>query len=189
MVLTGADKKILEHVDQWGGITIKQAAKIFYPSGQFAYDSARMKLKKISKLELLQTRRDPYLNELVYFKSKEPSTHRIALLNLYAEYIYCKVPISHFQGERYFANKRHSDGFIAWDNGTQAAFIEVDLFHETNVKKYEDLFEVEEYQQKYGMFPHLIILSITPRHVDSKNFTVINMDLKCTDFVQKVLAL
>jgi len=191
MTITNKDKRILNFIEEWESITINQCAQMFYPP-KFGYDYARQKLKKLKDREVLKMMHDPILDEHVYYIDKIPSPHNNALLNFYTNCIAFKLSIMSFEKEKSFLGKSiRSDGFCIWEGqyGAQIGIIEVDLYHNTNIGKYEKLYQDGELQKQYGDFPYLIILSLTPRHISSKNITIISMNLKCSDFIEKVLPL
>jgi hypothetical protein len=183
-------KKIIKFMeDKDLGLTINQAALMFYPR-KFAYDYARLKLKKMWKMDCIKKYTSNYSNELIYYFDKKPSFHNNAVLNIYANFIGVGYKITEFRPPEciWMEGKYKSDGFIVAENDKEIriAIIEVDHSNVTNMKKYEDLFESGELQRKYGVFPMVIILSDVERNYKSDNFTVVSMDIRCSNF-QKVL--
>jgi len=142
MSISGNDKKILKWIEQYGSITIRQAADMVYKT-TFGYDYARQRLKDLKdKYKILKCIHDPVLDEHLYYTDKEPTAHSNAIYNFYSNLVKYKLPIIHFQKEKQFLEgKVRADGFIVWQNqnGEQImAFIEVDIYHNTSIKKYLD---------------------------------------------------
>jgi hypothetical protein len=188
-MITKKDKQILDFIEQRGSISINQCAQMFYPY-RFGYDYARLKLKKLKGMELLKVTHDPILNEHLYYINKAPSPHNNAILNFYTNLIAFKLPVRIFEREKAFKDINiRADGFCVWEGqyGAQIAIIEVDLYHNTNILKYEN--NKDWFIEQYGDMPYLVILSLIPRNVQSQDITIINMDLKCSEFIEKVLSL
>jgi hypothetical protein len=190
MAVTKKDREILKFVEKYGSLSINQAAHMFFPQNQHSYKYSLVKLKQLRDRELINAIHDPILDEHLYYFDKPPTAHSNALLNFYSNMIRFKRRITSFEREKQFDNgKVRADDFIVWDGeyGTQIAILEVDLYHNTDIKKYERIYD--DVVDTYGDFPYLIILSLMPRSVTSDKITIINMDLKCSDFMQKVLPL
>lgn len=190
-MLTDRDKKIIRFMENKKlGLTIWQAGMLFFPSN-FAYDYARLRLRKLWEMGALKRYTNPYSEEIIYYLDEKPSFHDNAVLNVYAALIAAGYTIPYFKHEQVWLNtKCRSDAFIMAENDNEIRYImvEVDKSSLTNIKKYEELYQSGILQEKYGDFPMLLILSDIDRHYDSSNFTVVNIDIKCTNFIQKVLA-
>jgi hypothetical protein len=184
-------KKIIKFMEDTDlGLTINQAALMYYPK-KFAYDYARLKLKKMWESGCIKRYTCNYSNELIYYLDKKPSFHNNAVLNVYANLVSAGYEIKEFRKPEceWMDGKYKSDGFIIAENDKEIriVIVEVDHSNVTNMKKYEELYESCELQRKYGVFPMVVILSDVERSYKSDNFTVITLDIKCSDF-NKVLA-
>jgi hypothetical protein len=150
-----------------------------------------VKLKQMKDRGLLNVTHDPLLDEHLYYIDKAPTPHNNAAINFYSNLIHYKYKVKAFDLKKQYnyGKKVEADGFCVWEsqNGIQIALIEVDLYHNTDIHKYENIHD--NLVDLYGDMPYLIILSLTPRKVSSQNITIINLDLKCTDFMTKVLPL
>lgn len=188
-MITKKDKQILEFIEKWGSISINQCAQMFYPY-RFGYDYARQKLKKLKDRELLKVTHDPILDEHLYYANKVPSPHNNALLNFYTNLIAFKLPVKAFEREKTFKDINvRCDGFCVWEGqyGAQIAVMEVDLYHNTNISKYDN--NKDWFIERFGDMPYLVILSLMHREIYNRDITIINMDLKCSEFMEKVLPL
>jgi hypothetical protein len=188
-MLTGRDKKIIKFMEHYGlGLTINQAAMMFFPK-KFSYYYARTRLRTLWNRNLIRKYKNYYTGELIYYFDKKPSFHNNAVLNVYANFIDAGYEITEFKREReWFGGKYRSDAFIKAENDKEAriVIVEVDFKSVTNMNKYEELYASGELQEQYGVFPMIIILSDVERAYTSDNFTVVSIDIRCSDF-QKVL--
>jgi hypothetical protein len=179
--------KFMEDMDL--GLTINQAALMFYPR-KFAYDYARLKLKRMWEQGYIKRYTNDHSGEIIYYFDKKPSFHNNSVLNVYANFINAGYQIREFKKEcEWLDGKYRSDGFIAVENNKEIrlAAIEVDHANVTNMRKYDEIYWSGELQRKYGDFPMVIILSDVERNYSSDNYTTVTLDIRCSDF-QKVLA-
>lgn len=189
-MLTSRDKRIIKFMEELNlGLTIQQAGQIFFPR-KFAYDYARQRLKILHKdYKIIKKYKNTATGEIIYYLDKKPTYHNNAVLNAYSNFIAAGYNIAHFKHEQqWMEGKYRSDGFLIAENYNEIrmVIIEVDYSSPTNIQKYEELYEVGELQQKYGDFPMVLILSDIERTYQSKNFTIVNLDIRCTEF-NKVL--
>lgn len=188
-MLTQRDKVILRFMESVGlGLTIQQAALMFFPR-KFAYDYARQRMKKLWEMGAVKKYKSDYSEELVYYLNKKPSYHDNAVLNVYAAFTDAGYAITDFKHEfQIIDGKYRADGFIQAENDKEIrmVLIEVDRYSPTNIKKYEEVYESGELQERYGVFPMLIILSDVQRAYKSDNFAIVTLDIKCGEF-SKVL--
>lgn len=202
MLLSQKDKNILKYIEKYNvGITIKQASKMFFPKNQHNYDYARTKLKTLHDRQHLKYHTNDITNEYIYYTDRTPNsflTHDTFSMNVYINLLYYGANILYFNRNEVWKddildNEIRSDGFIIYQFGdkTKAIIIECDIYHDTKdtVKKYEKLFKTNLLQEQYGDFPLLIVMNKIKKNHCSDNFTIINMDLNCNDFVGKVLSL
>ena len=187
-MLTQRDKIILKFMEDVGlGLTIQQAA-MFFPR-KFAYDYARQRMKKLWEMGAIKRYTSDYSNELIYYLDRKPSYHDNAILNIYAAFINAGYEVKDFRHElQLVGGKYRADGIIKAENEKEIriALIEVDRYCSTNVRKYEEVYNLGDLQRKYGVFPMVIILSDVDRNYKSNHFEIVRLDIKCTDF-QKVL--
>jgi hypothetical protein len=189
-MLTPRDKKIIRFMEDINlGLTIEQAALMFFPK-KFAYDYARQRLKKLWSMGATKRYANMYTNELIYYLDKKPSYHNNAILNVYSCFVAAGYKITSFKPEQqWMDNKYRSDGLIIAENENEIriVIIEVDHSSTTNLNKYEELYETGELQRLYGDFPMVLILSNIERSYKSESFTVIGLDMRCTNFFKVLI--
>lgn len=191
-MLSSRDRNILKYIEEFGGITIQQAALLFFPDNPYNYDYARKRLKKMNDEHLIQKYSNFITDEYIYFSGKKPTPHNIFLMNFYINLKHAGANVVQFKREvNFLGGAIRSDGFVIYEFGDKrkAAILEIDISHPTAIAKYEPLFESGELQERLGDFPLIVIMSTVDRKCDSPNFTVINMDIKCKNFVSKILTL
>jgi hypothetical protein len=157
-MLTSKDNKILEFVNEYGGITIQQAHKLFFNT-KYGYDTARRRLKLLEEAEFIKVSRDFVTDLKIYYTHKKPSSHSIILLNFYCELISKGAEVILFQREFKVIGARADALIIYKINGLgKIILVEVDLQHKTKISKYDKCFESKYFQQKYNTFPLIVII-------------------------------
>lgn len=130
-------------------------------------------------------------NERMYYMEKKLSPHDILLFDFYANLVYNNCQIVEFVKEpRWLNGKYRSDGFFVFkfNDVLRACFVEVDLSHTTNFPKYQEIFESNELQEKYGGYPMLVVVGDVEQEYRNDNFDTIYLDFKMNNFAEKVLA-
>ena len=174
--------KILEFVDNYGGITIDIAANLFYQT-KFGYDNARRALKKMKDNGLLKTKNDFLTDKLVYYNKKAISSHRVLLLKLYSKLVFYGADILTFIPE-YKTGCGNCDGFIIYkiNNVIKSIAIEIDINNKTNLKKYDKIYESQHFQKKINTFPILIIVDDKANKRKAKNISKRDYIVNYTDY-------
>lgn len=189
-MITEKDIKIIEFINEYGSITIDQAYKLFFSNATYGKDIARKRLKKLNEIGMLHKTvlKQGLTNELIYYKDRPVSTHKLMLLNLFANLKYYGATINEFRLEYKVGNIR-PDAFISFDykDYTVYAFIEVVLTHQVNYKNYEELKQSGELQSKLGTFPLLVIIANNPVKYEGKNLKVKYLDYRLKNIVQELL--
>jgi hypothetical protein len=165
-MLTGRDLEIVKFVMDNGSITAKQAHKIFFhytKQGKLINQGeiiARRRLKKLADAKELLVLEDWKTNQKIYYLKKKPSVHTIKCLDFYSELIFQGAEILQFKRELKL-HKCTPDAFIAFKiNGKgKMILLEIDLYNKTNPTKYEPIYNNQEFQKKYGIFPLVVIVS------------------------------
>lgn len=203
------DGMILEFIEKYGFITIKQASKIFYKSNSRAYECARLKLKKVLEHGYIKVSDYKLTKENVYQLKGDPKNvgeSRMVALNLYAEIYSLADSIEYFKLEEEWdtgATKRRSDAHIIFtmnkgesNEYMKAYCIEVENYYKLGTDKYDELFESrvihEWYKQKYGAewFPDVLVVSNGLRTIKPhkyEDYKIINLDYSMEGIVQKVI--
>lgn len=156
------DSDLLDFVNEFGGITIEQANKIFFRT-KYGYDTAKRRLKKLKDEGLLKVDKDFLTQKNVYYTYKKPSSHTVMLLNIYAEIASLEAEIVHFEKEFKLINKRADALFITKYKGiAKMIIVEIDINNKTKDSKYQKVFETGEIQKVYGTFPIILIVDKKP---------------------------
>lgn len=174
--------KILEFVDNYGGITIDIAANLFYQT-KFGYDNARRALKKMKDNGLLKTKNDFLTDKLVYYKVKPISSHRVLLLKLYSKLIYYGAEILNFKIE-YKTGVGNIDGLVVYKiNGIiKVLAIEIDINNKTKLEKYDRIYASNHFQAKIKTFPKLLIVDDRAEKRRNKTKNKYNYDVNYVDY-------
>jgi hypothetical protein len=193
--LTKNDRWLLKYLEDTKsrGITITQAGMMLYPGDVNGYQYMRKRMKILHERKLLQYVTNSITNEYIYFTDKKPpNSHDVLVNNFIANLQYYKCEILEYKEKKYWLdNKIMSDGFVIYKylNKYKAAFIEMDNKHATDINKYERLYTEGSTIQELGGFPYVVIMSSVDRHYESKNFLIVQLDIKCSEFASKVLSL
>jgi hypothetical protein len=191
-MLVQRDKKILIFIEQFGSISIYQCAKIFFSQANQSRDLARKRLRKLYDMGLLKYYTNPLSNERMYCVDKKISPHTTFLLDVYASFVESGANILEFYKEpQWLDGKYRSDGFflVEYNGKKRICCVEVDVTHTTDLNKYQEIYDSNIFQDKFGIFPLIIIVGeeIYPNNIDS--FDIVFLDYKLNKFVEKVLAL
>jgi hypothetical protein len=191
-ILTQRDKSILRFIENFGGITIYQCSKVFFTDAKHGYELARKRLKKMYEMKLLKYHTNILTNERIYCTDVKMTPHSVYLIDLYATFIQhgARILDFNFKQPPWMNNKYKSDGFlkIEYNNLVRIFCVEVDVTHSTKLEKYEDIYNSNEIQNKYGTFPMVIIIGDTINQEKSENFDVVYLPYKLEGFSEKVLA-
>lgn len=189
-MITNKDNEIINFCDTFGGITIKQCSKLFYKEAAYKQDLARKRLKKLIDEKYLKGEMDWATNQKVFYISKKPSSHTIMIINYNIELIFLGAEVLEFQKEYQIENICRPDAFIVfkYNNKGKLNFVEVDMSHKTNLKKYLELYNTNKFQSKYGTFPEVVIISST-REYDLKGypFAIKVLDYNLSAMEEKIL--
>lgn len=197
---TEKDKLVIQHVEEYGFITIEQCKNIFYNDIVYGYDVSRVRLLKLTQSEYLKSSRVQILNSNIKFfytedKYKKLSLHSKLLMDYYSKLIECGVlqeDISLFKKEyTWMDGKYRSDGFIKF------AFAGFDFYQiieviasntDIKLKKYEDIFDSKEaHGICEGTFPRIIVIDdvIHKKSIDlERGITIIQLNHKLNNFAQ-----
>lgn len=196
-------RNILNFIDEYGFITSRICAYIFFKNSKCQLDMARRTLRKLVNNKDIVANKDKYGKELIYqFKKNIVSDHKYYLLNFYAEIYNQVTEIEYFKLEESWGSRR-SDAHIIFNNiicgqdSFKSYLIEYDKFHKTNpVEKYNEIYDsgcVQEwYREREGLenhFPDVIIINYSGKCVSSNrdDYKIIGLDYNFTDLLQKVI--
>lgn len=182
-MLMQRDKLILKHIEQYRGITIKQAQYLFFNK---SYENARRRLSDLeNKMGLVKSYKSNYSKEKVFILDKKISDHDLITLD-YLKFLAaneCEILEVKMQ-PKYLKGIIRADAFVIFkkDGYKYFTILEVDYTHYTENTKfqlYEKLYRDKELEAKCeGTFPILIVARPTPGvRYNSKNFEIIYTDL------------
>lgn len=182
-MLMQRDKLILKHIEQYRGITIKQAQYLFFNK---SYENARRRLSDLeNKMGLVKSYKSNYSKEKVFILDKKISDHDLITLD-YLKFLAaneCEIVEVKMQ-PKYLKGIIRADAFVIFkkDGYKYFTILEVDYTHYTENTKfqlYEKLYRDKELEVKCeGTFPILIVARPTPGiRYNSKNFEIIYTDL------------
>lgn len=189
-MLTNRDINILRHVDEYGLITIQQAYKLFFNNAKYGPDLSRKRLKYLAEAgELKYTSlKNSVTREYVFYTGKVPSTHKLYLMNFYANLKYHGVDIILFEREISFGDIR-SDGacIFNYKDNTVFCLLEVAITNQPDYSKYERLKAAGELQKQYGAFPFIVVISDFPLKYKGNMLSIKYLDFAMKDFFQVIL--
>lgn len=189
-MLTDRDIQILRFVNEYGGITINQAYKLFWRDAAYGQDMARKRLKHLADTGALKFTelKQSTSNERVYYITRPYSTHALYLLDFYSNLIFYGAEILDFRKEIVYSKMR-SDCLIkfGYKGGTYIAFVEVVITNQVNYGNYENLKETGQLQEELGAFPSIIIISNVPQKYQGRKLAVKYIDYRQKDFVRLIL--
>lgn len=198
--LTKEDHKILQFVEEFGGITIHEAQNMFYKTQIKGYEIARRHLSKLVSYDKLNVSRDYDFNQNIYYMTKKPPRyHDMLSLDYYSELIKNGVNIIYFKREQHWLDSKYSsDAYCCYNIGTKIFFDILEVVNTKNVeiKKYRELYESGEPQQLNNYinmelgghtkeFPRIILLDDVRHKANlfvNENVKVIQLDLKLNNF-------
>lgn len=182
-MLTFKDNQILQFVEQYGGITIQQAHKLFFNT-KYGYDTARRRLKALYQEGYLKADRDFLSDRLIYYKTKKLSSHSILLLDFYSELVSRGAEVVLFKREFKASNTR-ADGFIIfkYKNIAKMLLVEIDINNRTKVDKYKKCYSEGYFQKQFGAFPVVVIVGKEKRKEEIKGigYKIIRMNYSFDD--------
>ncbi|MBL4937731.1 hypothetical protein JK636_18665 [Clostridium sp. YIM B02515] len=113
--------------------------------------------------------------------------HSIKCIDFYSELVFQGAEILQFKRELKL-HKCTADAFIAFKISGKGKMIllEVDLYNKTNPEKYKELYETQEFQRKYGIFPLITIVSKSKRDKINTPFKVKYIDLRLEDLKEQL---
>lgn len=202
MSITDNDYKIIRHLEKYKYATISHLEKIFYREQQYSYNIVRKRLNEIEKAKYIKKPyKDPESGRNVYIynddKIKPPNRHRLIVLDVLAEMIYCGFGVEQFEVEKQWCDgKYRSDAFVIFTipdgfNSTKKRryhmFIEVQLSNNYHhLEKYDELFKTNAVQNylKKDHFPSKILLISDTDYsmIELRHSQVIQLDTKLNLF-------
>lgn len=203
MARTDKFKGILRFVDEWGFITTKICANIFYKDATYSLNMAQRTLKKLFDRGFLVVNSLREGKEGIYqYKKEVVSDHRYFLLNLYSEIYKYTDDVIYFKTEEYWSvSKKRSDAHIIFctnENGNMiphSYLIEFDKFSKTGSNKYDLIYKTNEVQEwylnNYGMelFPDVLLINPLAKEtiISGHEYKVVAINYDFDELLQKVI--
>lgn len=193
--LRNRDKNIINFIQNYGYLSIQQCADIFYKDHKMKYDESRKRLRQLYNNKLIN-RLIISNNKCIYIdlndNRKKLNWHRYYLIQFYCLLIKYGA-IKTFIKEYEFKDMGiRSDGFceLIYNNKLITMFIEIDYSHNTQIDRYDKLYEdgriQDYYLKKYNqsIFPEVVIVkeNIPKRITESDNYNIIYLDFSLSNF-------
>lgn len=170
--MTDRDREIMQHIDKFRFITLKQTVELFMsPTSSNAHLIADKRLTVIqesnhlfgTKGVKLRKGKHPYTKETIYYYGNMPSYHDLQVLNVYARLSFIGLEIDFFTTQKTWCHgKYRSDAFFSYTIGEdkRVAFLEVcHTSNDTHIKGYEEIYTSGELQEKLvGSFPGIVLV-------------------------------
>lgn len=160
--LSDRDKLILNFIEQYGGITINQAANMFFSKYKYGYDQARRRLRTMYQNKVVKRFKADTNSEVQYYFNKPNSIHKSKLLDVYTT-LNNIGNVVEFQRELKIGNRK-IDGFIEFEVedqeciSTYPLIIEVDYTHNTSLEKLKEIYYSNYFQADYDSFPSVLVI-------------------------------
>lgn len=184
-MLSYKDKKILDSLEQFKFLTLKQIAYLHFPHNGHCFHYARIKIRELEKEGLVKSSRFEGLKVCHIEDDININYHRLVLLDFYSTLIYNNIKVLDYKFEYHWLNgKRKSDGIfmINYEGVKQVIVCEIDYTHKTEKQKYEDIYNSQEAQNKFGIFPHVFIINRDGKDYGYKYSDEINDYIYYLDF-------
>jgi len=161
------DKDILKFIEKYGSINKIICGNLYFSKNKDRYYSASRRLKILYRNKFLKKYKKDMYEDIIYYRDKKPlKAHDIKLLEVYS-YLHTLGNIKLFERENVVQcgnKKRKNDGLIeiAIRKGryeyTYPLIIEIDMTHDTNFDKINDIYNSGQYQDKYDIMPMMLIV-------------------------------
>lgn len=192
--ITPTDQKVLNYIEMYKSITIKQCNKMFYNKQVYGSDMARKRLNKLVQYNKLKVDRDYMTNRNIYYMDKKLSFHDILVMDYFSELINAGVKMISFCREPHFMdNKIIPDAFCTYsvkrDDGKSELFfniIEVVRTNKIDLNNYKKLYDSGELQKLCrGVFPRIILIDNVNHGGNlfiNDDIRIIQLDFKMNEF-------
>lgn len=190
--LTDRDKAIYSFINAYGGITIDQCSKIFMQGNKRKYEIASRRLRRLVENEYIKVGKIPRTNENQYYINNKLRYHDSLVIQYCAELINIGAKDVRFERPKEWKDIGIiSDGFVYFkiNNKGYINLIEVCLTNkDIKLDKYELLYQSNIIQERYGVEPKLMVVSIVEdidEHSDIIPMAV--FDFNFNNIIEKVL--
>jgi len=186
-MLNYRDREVINYLNKYKAITIKQASRLFCSEVKYKYNSAMKRLKRLEEMEAIKSYINKFTNEKVYYIDSKISTHDLFVMEVHSLLIEYGCEVIEFKKQPEYLKKQiRPDGFfkVKYDNLIYLIFLEVDLTHFTSLNKfqtYEMLYRTEELQNEHGAFPIIVVLGDNTIQYESNNFDIVYLGFQDID--------
>lgn len=182
-MLTKRDKDILNWIQEYDIITIKQAQNIFFNG---IYDNARRRLRVLEQQGILNSYICKDSKEKVYCVDKKRSQHDIYIVDFIAKLITLDCNVLEFKLKPHYLNgDLISDAFVKFSQGDDLylVLLEIDYKHATEILKFKSLYErlyreKDKHEEFLNTFPMIVVASFK----ETIRYTSNNFYCLFTDF-------
>lgn len=181
-MLKDRDKLVLKWIEDFGAISLKQTSIIHFDG---IYVSARRRMAKLQADGFLNSYINSENGEKIYYRDKKRRHHDLLIFDLVKEVYKMKGKLLYLKLEpRLMNDEIRPDAYmeIQLHNKVYMILLEVDFKHYTSelkFQKYEKLYKSNELQNKYGMFPKILVAKpFQTTRYNSFSFDVIYTDLE-----------
>ncbi|MCY6957978.1 hypothetical protein [Clostridium brassicae] len=195
-MITSRDRKIINFIDQYGFLTIDQAAKLFFGNFKTQYDIARRRLKKILENGgYIRVFKNTETNNMIYVpedsKLRKVSKHDLLVMDYISDLKTLGVEFEKIEIEKDF-NGAIADAFIIFKLGDYR------YYHILEIQLRHDYVEINRYNkhlntilnQTNNTLPKLIIVQNTNHNYSKENKTdmeIIQLDTSLSDIAKTVI--
>ncbi|WP_283714830.1 hypothetical protein ACSXBY_09495 [Clostridium perfringens] len=194
-MLRERDYNILRFIEKYNAISLKNACSIFftgkYKDEEYRYRVAARRLQTLEEKGILQSYRNSYTDEKIYYIKKKICPHSIFIQDFWRKLIDIDFKVIEFNTNISLMNGQiKPDAFVLaeYEEIKVNYFLEVDLNHYTDKSKlvrYEMFYKSEELSELCGDRKPCLIIT-RPTHgrdlrYTSKLFDIVYTDLKYTN--------
>ncbi|HII4400231.1 TPA: hypothetical protein ACY4RQ_001902 [Clostridium perfringens] len=194
-MLRERDYNILRFIEKYKAISLKNACRIFftgeYKSEEYRYRVAARRLLTLENKGILQSYRNSYTDEKIYYTNKKISPHSVFIQDFWRVLLEMGFEVLEFNTNVSLMNGQlKPDAFVLakYDDILVNYFLEVDLSHYTDKSKlirYEMFYKSDELTELCGTRKPCLIIT-RPTHskdirLSSKLFDTVYTDLKYTN--------
>lgn len=198
-MITARDKKIIAYLEEYKYATIEHLEKVFFKTQRNSYNIARRRMAEIIKAGYARRVRDVETNKVVYIfnngESKQPSMHRLLVLDVLANLHHQGFNIEKFEIEKEWLNgKIRSDAFAVFTlegaKNRYYYFVEVHISNNyCNLEKYDALYKTNEVQEYLGrnVYPRILLVTDRNFNYNTEHCKVIKLNTKLDEFASIIL--
>ncbi|EOU1598035.1 hypothetical protein LTX50_001499 [Clostridium perfringens] len=194
-MLRERDYNILRFIEKYGAISLKNACSIFfngeYKNEDYRYRVAARRMQTLEKKGILQSYRNSYTDEKIYYTNKKLSPHNLFIQDFWRKLLEMGFEVLEFNTNvSLMKGQLKPDAFVLakYDDILVNYILEVDLNHYTDKSKivrYEMFYKSDELTELCDTRKPCLIIT-RPTHskdlrYSSSLFDIVYTDLKYTN--------